>query len=137
MDMQINANKKHILIYLLLCSLFITSFITVYTAGTNITPELNVLAGSSLSGENSQSSMQTGANSSQFGFMANIESSSLLLALRQLQKLITRNGLHTANLVIAVLIIYATYSASLLQNICTPLNSLQITTFLHKKDGMK
>jgi len=135
--MQINANKKHILIYLLLCSLLITSFITVYNSGANISPELNVLAGSSLSGENNQSSMQTGTNSRLFGFMANIESSSLILTLKQSQKPITRNGLNTATLIIAVLIIYAAYSASLLQNICTPLNSLQITTFLHKKDGMK
>lgn len=135
--MQINSNKKHILIYLLLCSLFLTSFISVYNAGTNITPELNVLAASSFSGENSQSSMQTGANSRQFGFMANNDASSFLLALKQSQKLISRNGFNAVNLTIVALIIFATCSSILLQKTCTPLNSLQITTFLRKKDGMK
>lgn len=135
--MHINTRQKHIFIYLLLCSLFLTSFISVYIAGTNITPELNVLAASSFSGENSQSSMQTGANSRQFGLMANIDASSFLLALKQSPKPITRNGFNTVNLTIAALIIYAIYSSTLLQKTCTPLNSLQITTFLHKKDGMK
>jgi hypothetical protein len=134
--MQINTRQKHIFIYLLLCSLLLTSFISVYNVGANISPELNVLAGSSLSGENSQSSMQSGANSRQFGNFSNIESS-FYLALKLSQKQITRNGLNTANLVIVALIVYAICSASLLQKTCTPLNSLQITTFLHKKDGMK
>jgi hypothetical protein len=135
--MQINTRHKHILIYLLLCSLFLTSFIGVYNAGSNITPELNALAASSFSGENNQSSMQTGANSRQFGFMANTEASSYLLALKQSQKLLIRNVLDTFVLTAAALIIYAIYSSTLLQKTCTPFNSLQITTFLHKKDGMK
>lgn len=134
--MQLHIRQKHIFIYLLLCSLFLTSFISVYNAGANTAPQLNVLAGFSFSGENNQSSMQSSENSRQFGSLSNIESS-FLLALKQSQKLITRNGLPTVNLIIAALIIYAIYSASLLQRICTPYNSLQITVFLHKKDGMK
>ena len=134
--MQMKVNKKYILVCLLICTLFLTSYISVFNAGGMISPELKIFTGSSLSGT-SESSMNMGASSGHIGNMANIETLSSLFSMKQSRELITKTGSNSVPVIIAALIIFLSYSSSLLQKTCTPLNSIQITIFLHKKDGMK
>jgi len=133
--MQIKISKKHILICLLICTLFLTSYISVFSAGGMISPELKVFTGSSLSG--GESSMSGEANSGHLGFLANFENLSFLFSMKQSRELITKTGFSTVAAMIASLVFFLILSSSLLQKTCTPFNSIQITVFLHKKDGMK
>ena len=135
--MQMKVNKKYILVCLLICTLFLTSYSSVFNAGGNISPEMNAFTGYSLSDGSSQSSMNGRANSGHLGYLANFATLSSLFSMKQSRELITKTGSNSVPVIIAALIIFLSYSSSLLQKTCTPLNSIQLTIFLHKKDGMK
>jgi hypothetical protein len=134
--MQIKANKKNILVCLIICTLFLTSYVSVFNAGRTILPELKVFTGSSLSGGN-ESAMSGEASTGHLGYLANFENLISRFSIKQARELNTKTGFNTMAAAIATLVFYLVYSSSLLQKTCTPFNSIQITIFLHKKDGMK
>lgn len=137
--MQIKTNKKYILICLLVCSLFLTSYISVFSTNGIISPDSNVFAVSSLSGANEHSSMNGGANSGHVDYMATTDSTLdfSIFSLKQSRWLVTKNSFHILTAIVAAQIICLIYSSRLSDTICTQFSSIRIIFFLHKKDGMK
>ncbi len=137
--MQIRVSKKHIWICLLLCSLFFTSYISVFNTNGMISSAENIFDRSSISGGSEPSSMNGGINSGHVDFMATANSSIeiFISSLKPARWLVSKNGFNLLTAILAAQIICFIYSARLSAAICTQFNSLSITRFLHKKDGMK
>lgn len=133
--MQRMLSKKHIFICLLLCSLFFASGTGLLTATGLSSGQFN---GSSISGGNDLSSMSGGMKAGHADWFAAADSSleSFSLSINQ-----SRGQNSKSNSIvlpaIAGLITCLIYSSRLTQRFANPFNSLSITIFLHKKDGMK
>ena len=137
--MQIKVSKKNILIYLLLCSLFLTSYISVLSTNGIIPSDVNIFERSSISGGSEPSSMNGGINSGHVYFMAtnNTSIEFFILSMKQSRWPVPKTGFDIFTAIITALIICFLYSSRLSAGICTQFNSIRITFFLHKKDGMK
>lgn len=137
--MQIKISKKNILICLLLCSLLLTSYISVLNANGIIPVYVNIFERSSLSGGSEHSSMNDGANSGYVGYMAPTDNSIDLSvsSMKQSRWPVPKTGFNILTAIIVAQIICFIYSSRLSDSISTPFNSIRITFFLHKKDGTK
>lgn len=137
--MQIKISKKNIMICLLLCSLFFTSYISVLNTNGIIPVEVNIFERSSLSGGSEHSSMNGGANSGYVDYIAATDTFIDFSAssLKQSRWPVPKTGFNILTAIIAAQIISFFYSSRLSDRISTPFNSIRITFFLHKKDGTK
>lgn len=136
--MQIKLTRKHFLICLLLCSLFITSYASVLNTNGTVFSDVNVFGGSSLSGEHDHSAMNSEGDFGLVDYMTAGSSPDFLVLsvkLSRLPNIKTTVTILTA--FIAALTICLIYSSRLSNTVCTQFDSIQITAFLHKKDGMK
>lgn len=137
--MQIKVSKKHIWICLLLCSLFLASNISVLNINGIISSDVNVFDSSSVGGESERSSMNSEDNYSHFDYISTTDSSVnfSIFSLKQSRCPLTKTNLNILTAMIAAQIICFIYSSRLSDKTCTQFNSIRITLFLHKKDGMK
>ena len=137
--MQIKISKKYILICLLLCSLFLTSYISVLNTNGIIPVDVNIFERSSISGGSEHSSMNGGANSGYVDYMATTDTfiDFSVSSLKQSRWPVPKTGFNILTAIIAAQIIHFIYSSRLSDSISTPFNSIRITFFLHKKDGTK
>ena len=137
--MQIRVSKKHIWICLLLCSLFLTSYISVLNINGIISSNVNVSESSSISGGSENSSMNGGTNSGHVDYMAATATSIdfSIFSLKQSRWLVTKNSFNILTAIVTAQIICLIYSSRLSDKTCAQFNSITITAFLHKKDGMK
>lgn len=135
--MQIRISKNRILIGLLLCSLLLTGYISVFNTAGVIPSEMNVFARSSMSG-GSQSSMKVAVNTWPLDYLtADTAIDFSNLSIKQSRWLFAKTNSDTLTAATAALMICFIYSSRLSDQICSQFNSIQITFFLHKKDGMK
>lgn len=130
--MQTKVNNKSSLIYLLLCFLFLTSFINVLNTNRIISSNVNAFDVFSGNGGSEQSSMNSDTNAVMAAVNTSLES--LNFSIRQLH---TKTGIRTLDAIISVQTDGLLYYSRLSDRICTQLNSIIITIFLHNKDGMK
>ena len=137
--MQIKISNKRILICLLLCSLFLTSYISILNTNGLIFSDVNLFDRSSISGANEPSSMNDSANSGHVDYMATTDTSINLSisSLKQSRWLVTKTSFNNLTAIVAAQKICFICSSRLSDTICTQFNSIRITFFLHKKDGMK
>lgn len=137
--MRIKISNKRILICLLLCSLFLTSYISVLNTNGIIPSDVNIFERSSISGANEPSSMNDSANSGHVDYMANTDTfiDFSVFSLKQSRWLVPKTSFNILTAIVAAQIICFIYSSRLSGTICTQFNALKITIFLHKKDGMK
>lgn len=137
--MQIKISNKHILICMLLCSLFLTSYLSVLNTNGVIPSDINIFDRSSISGEREHSSMNGGINSGHVDFTAMTDTSIefIILSMKQARGLVAKTNFNILTALVAALIICFIYSSRLSERSCTPFSSLSITVYLHKKDGMK
>jgi len=136
--MQIKATNKYSLICLLLCLLFLTSYITVLNTNSIISPN-NILDIFSGNGGSEHASMNDSTNVGHDDYMAAVntawESSSF--SIQQLHLPGTKTSFRTLAAMISVQTACLIYYARLSDRIRIQFNSIGITVFLHKKDGMK
>lgn len=137
--MQIKANKKRFLICLLLCSLFLTTYISVLNTNGIFFPNLNLWNDSSISGESEPSSMNGAASSWHMDAMTAAETlmGFFNASNKQSRSLDAKNNFNILAAVIAAQSICLIYAARRSDRICTQFCAINITIFLHKKDGMK
>lgn len=135
--MYLKSSKKHIGICLLISCLFLTSYLSVFD--TISFSKLNVFNVSSINGENENSSMNGGANAWDFCYQSAADTSISFpfLSIKQSRAQVTRINFNILTAIAAAQLICFIYSSRLSDRICTPFNSIGITAFLHKKDGMK
>lgn len=135
--MQIRANNKHILICLLLCSLFLTSYVSILN--TNGIIYSDVFDIFSTNGRSEHSSMNDSANIGHDDYMAAADTSTELSisSIRQSQWLSAKTSLSLLTAVVSTQMTCFIYYSKLSDQAYTQLNSSIITSFLHKKDGMK
>lgn len=139
--MKMKANKKHVFMCLLLCSLFLTSYISVLNTNSIISSEAIVSDLSFGSGGSEHSVMVGETNFWHFDYISAAGTSILeffnFSSIKNTRSLVTKTIFDILSALIAAQIVCLIYSAKLSQNICTQFNSIRITFFLHKKDGMK
>jgi len=135
--MQINPGRRHLLICLLLCSLFITSYASVLNTNGSVSSDVNVFNGSSLGGTRDYSTMNGEGNSGLIDYMAFsfLDLSLFSVKLSRLPNMKTAVNLLVA--FISSITISLVYSSRLSNSFATQFDSIQISAFLHKKDGMK
>lgn len=136
--MQIKVNNKLILICLLLCSLFLTSYIYVLDT-YGISSDVNGSDIFSTNGGIERSSMSGGINAGHDDFMAapNTSTKSSISSMRQSRWLSTKINFNILTAIAAVQMAFLIYYSRLSDQTYTRLISSIITIFLHKKDGMK
>lgn len=138
--MQIKVSKKHLLICLLLCSLFLTSYTSVLNSNGSIYSDENIFDGSSFSSRDNQpSAMSSGDKSGLVDYMS-ANSSAIYFTSISFQKArlpFSKTNLNILTSLISLQIFYLVWSSRLSNSICPKFDSIQITVFLHKKDGMK
>jgi len=137
--MRTKISKKHILIGLLLCSLFLTGYMSVFNTIGSISSDANGYDISSVSGGSEHSSMNGGINFGHVDYMTTTDTSidSSFFSMKQSRWPVPKTGFNILTAIIAAQIICFIYSSRLSAGICTQFNSIRITFFLHKKDGMK
>ncbi len=138
--MQMKASKKHVCICLLLCSLFITSYMGVLNTNGIISSETNGFDISFGSEASEHSSMEGGTNFRHFAYMSTTGTSIEFFnfsPIKNTRSQVNKTFSDVLTALIAAKIVCFIYSSRLPNNICTQFNSIRITFFLHKKDGMK
>lgn len=139
--MRMKISKKHIFMCLLLCSLFLTSYISVVNTNSIISSEVNGADISFGSGGSEHSLMVGGNNLWHFDYISATGTSILeffnFSSIKNTRPLVSKTIIDILTALIAAQIVCLIYSAKLSRNICTQFNSIRITFFLHKKDGMK
>jgi hypothetical protein len=137
--MRIKLSKKHICICMLVCSLFLACYPGLFISNGIISSDGYALNSSSFSGGVEHSSMNGGGanlwhtnyfaitNISTEIFTSSIKHSEWLLKL--IFSILT--SFITAQIICLI------YSSRLAGSLCSQFNSIGITLFLHKKDGMK
>lgn len=135
--MYIKLSKKHMGICLLISCLFLTSYLSVFNTSDFSTANLcNV---SAVDGENENSSMNGGAYSCHFSYESSADTSISypFISIKQSRSQVVRINFGILTAITAAQLICLIFSSKLSYSFCTPFNSIRITTFLHKKDGMK
>lgn len=137
--MQIKLNNKHILICLLLCSLFLTSYISVLNTNGIISSDVNVSDISSVSGGSEHSSMNGGANVGHDDYMAatNTSTEFSIFSMKQSRWQGAKTSFNMLTIIVAAQMTCLIYYSRLSDETYIQLISSIITVFLHKKDGMK
>ncbi|MEN6312706.1 MAG: hypothetical protein ABFD25_00505 [Clostridiaceae bacterium] len=137
--MQMKARKKHIFICLLLCSLFLTTYLGVLNANGIISSATNELSSSFGSGGVGQFSIDGGKNFGHFDYMPTTGTSIEFLnySIKNTRSQFTNTFSDILTAFISAQVVCLFCSSRLSRNICTQFNSLRIVYFLHKKDGMK
>lgn len=137
-SMYLKVSKKNMRICLLLCCLFLTSYLTILNTTGTIFSDMNVSDISSRGG-NEHSSMSGGTNIGNFDYLSAADSSIgfFFSSAKQFRSQVTKFNLNVLTAIAAAQLIGLIYSSRLSNISCTPFNSISITAFLHKKDGMK
>ena len=137
--MRMKAGRKHIFICLLLCALFLTSYITVFNNIGIIPSEANLSDVSFGSEGNGHSSMDGGTNFRHFAYIDTGTSIEFynFSSIKNKRSLVAKTNFNILTALIAAQLVCLIYSSRLPKNICTQFNSIRIIYFLHKKDGMK
>jgi hypothetical protein len=137
-SMYIKVSKKNMGICLLLCCLFLTSYLTILNTTGSIFSDMNVSDISSVGGSE-HSSMSGGTNIGNFDYLSVADTSIgfFFSSAKQFRGQVTKFNLNVLTAIAAAQLISLIYSSRLSNIICTPFNSISITAFLHKKDGMK
>ncbi|MEN6460424.1 MAG: hypothetical protein ABFC94_03520 [Syntrophomonas sp.] len=139
--MRMKSSKKHVIMCLLLCSLFLTSYISFLNTNDIISSVANLSNASFESGASEHSLMVAETNSWHFDYVSATGTSILELfnfsSIKNTRPLVTKTIFDILTALIAAQIVCLIYSARLSKNICTQFNSIRIIFFLHKKDGMK
>jgi hypothetical protein len=131
-------SKNRILMGLLLCTLLLTGYISVFNPAGMLPAGVNVSAPVSLSGGSSGSSMNGAASIGHFAYLAAETSmDSFISLLKQSRGLFIKSIFVLLTAVMAARITTFICSSRLAAQTCAPFNAIQITWFLHKKDGMK
>jgi hypothetical protein len=136
--MYFKISKKNMRICLLLCCLLLTSYLTILNTTGTIFPDMNVSDISSRGG-NEHSSMSGGTNIGNFDYLSAADTSIgfFFSSAKQFRSQVTKFNLNVLTAIAAAQLIGLIYSSRLSIISCTPFNSISITAFLHKKDGMK
>ncbi|MGE5391157.1 MAG: hypothetical protein ACM3PE_08870 [Deltaproteobacteria bacterium] len=136
--MQIKTSRKHVFICLLLCSIFLCGYASVLNVNGSVFSDINVFDGSSLSGGTYGSAMSSGINAGPADYMTSgITSEYFAFSVKAARLPNIKTTVNILTAIISALIIRLIYSSRLTNIICTQFDSIQITEFLHKKDGMK
>lgn len=134
---QIKSNNKPILLCLLLYSLFFIGYISVLNTGGIISSDvLNIF---SADGRGEHASMAGGTTAGYHDYLAATDTSteSSIFSMKQLRWPNTKDGSNMLTAIVAAQVACLSYYSRLSDQTYTQLNSSIITTFLHKKDGMK
>ena len=137
--MQFKASRRHLLICLLLCSLFLTSYTSALNANGTIFSDASIFDGSSLNGSNQPSAMNNGAKSGLVDYIAANSSaiSFSSISVKQARLPFSKTYLNLITALISLQILFLVWSSRLSNSVCPKFDSIQISIFLHKKDGMK
>lgn len=140
--MQIKVNNKNIvniLICLLLCSLFLTSYISVLNTNGIISSDVNVSGISSVSGGSEYSSMTGGADVGHDNNMAaaNTSTEFSIFPIKQSRWQGAKTSFNMLTIIVVAQITCLIYYLRLSDETNIQSISSIITVFLHKKDGMK
>jgi|GEM_PF-1042643 len=138
--MRMKTSKKNVLMCLLLCSLFLTSYISVFNTNGIISLEANVSDVSFGSEGSGHSSMDGGTNFGHFGYLSTIDSFIEFLnfsSVKNTRPLAAKTLFDLLTALITIQIVCLISSLRRSENLCTQFNAIKITFFLHKKDGMK
>lgn len=133
--MQFKASKKHIWICLLVCSLFFAYGAALF----HFSSDGYALNSAYFTAGAEQSSM-TGAASLWHGndpAITGISAELFISAMKHSQGLLFKVILSILTWLITARIICLIYSSRLAGSLCSQFDSIRITLFLHKKDGMK
>jgi len=134
--MQIKIKKKHIVICLLICSLFLTGFWSLlYRDGINLTNTGDLF---SLNVSSEHSSMNDAAYPRYCDFIAaqNGLAEFTISSAKQLRFLGTKASFNMLTAIIVAQLIWLICYSRLSERIGFQPNSLLITIILHKQDGM-
>lgn len=137
--MYIKAGKKNIGISLLLCCLFLTSYLSVLNTFAPVSSAPDIMSAVPSAGAGSESSMSGGAAHESFDYLSAADT---FLGLTKSPAGQTRgqSGKLFFDLFCALTaaqFIRLICSSRLSAGSYTPFNSISIITFLHKKDGRK
>ncbi|HWP98762.1 MAG TPA: hypothetical protein VN426_18115 [Syntrophomonadaceae bacterium] len=135
--MPIKVSKKNIWICLLVCSLFLTSNIGILTTNGIVSSDGYAFNNSSINGGSEHSSMNGVTDLWNINYLSNISSELFVSSTKPSQWLLTKTIFNILTSSITAQIICLIYSSKLTGNLCSQFNSIGITLFLHKKDGMK
>lgn len=137
--MQIKVHNKLILICLLLCSLFLTSYISILNTNGIISSDVNGSGISFVSGGSEHSSMTGGINAGHDDFMAvpNTSTEFSISSIGGSRWLGTKTNFNILPAIVAVQMAFLIYYSRVSDQTYTQLISSIITVFLHKKDGKK
>lgn len=137
--MQIKINNKHILVCLLLFSLFLIGYISVLNTNGIISSDVNAFDIFSFSGEHEHSTMNDRVNAGHDDYMGAANTSTELSSflMRQSQRLSIKTSYKFLTAVVtAQLITCLIYYSRRSDKIYPQFNS-NIIAILHEKDGMK
>ncbi|MGI5921146.1 MAG: hypothetical protein ACOX6I_05355 [Syntrophomonadaceae bacterium] len=137
--MHMKLDKKCMWLCVLLCALFLTSYLSVLNTTGIAASNMNVFDASSISGGNEHSSMNGEANSRHYDYISATDSSIdfSIFSAKQSRCPVTDFSFNILTAILVAQLISFIYSSRLSDRICTQFNSIRITVFLHKKDGMK
>lgn len=137
--MQLSLNKKHLVIYLLLCSLFLTGYISVLNPADSGFANTNFLSASAAGWGSDHSAMAGQGCSGQFDYLSasGNMASAYINSLRTMAWPNLKTNVSVLIAAILAQIICLIISSRLSFINFSKFNSIQITCFLHKKDGMK
>ena len=137
-SMYIKVSKKNMGICLLLCCLFLTSYLTILNTTGSIFSDMNVSDISSVGGSE-HSSMSGGTNIGNFDCLSAVDAFIYFsfFSAKQFRGQVSKTNFNVLTAIAAAQLIGLICSSRLSHIICTPFNSISITAFLHKKDGMK
>ncbi|HWQ70689.1 MAG TPA: hypothetical protein VN370_00035 [Desulfitobacteriaceae bacterium] len=133
--MQIKATNKYSLICLLLCLLFLTSYIIVLNTNSIISLNFNIFDIFSGNGGSEHASMNDSTNAGHDDYMAVVNTAweSSRFSIQQLHLPGTKTSFRTLAAIISVQTACLIYYTRLSDRICTQFNSIGITIFLHKR----
>lgn len=135
--MHIRLNKKHTMICLLLCAVFLTSYTGFLNANSSVLSNINIFNASSLNSSGDNSSWGSKANPWQLDYISVTPAASYLAFTRSTPSSETKANTNLGAALIAAQIIVMLFFSQLTYINSPHFNSIQIIAFLHKKDGMK
>lgn len=135
--MRMKSSKNLMGISLLIICLLLTGYVSVFN--TADPANVNVYNASPINGEDRNTSMNGGAYSWHFSYQtaADTVRSFLFVSPKQFHSQLAGIIFSILTAIAAAQLICLIYSSKLSNRFCLPFNSLSITTFLHKQDGMK
>ncbi|MCR6544849.1 hypothetical protein [Dehalobacterium formicoaceticum] len=131
------TTNNRIILYLLLCSLFLSSFIIILNTGGVTSSDMFDI--SPLCGRSEHSSVNGGANTGLFDYLAaaNTSMESFIFSVKQLRWLAAQNSLSTLIAIVIIQIACFIHYSRLSDQAYTQSYFSVVLSFLHKTDGMK